>query len=717
MPATITAPSYRVGVDIGGTFTDVVVATSDGGRGVRKLLSTPPDFGRAVIAGVRAALADLGAEAGARSEVVHATTVVTNAILERKGARCAVITTEGFRDVLEIGRLRMPELFNLFYDKPPKLVPRRRVFEVRERMDHHGEVLVPLDQDSVEAAVEAVLAAGVDAVAVCLINSYANPAHERAVAETLAIRAPGLDVSVSSEILPRIGEYERTSTTVLNAYVRPAVRRYLDAMVAQLKAQDIDGPLYIMQCSGGLTSAERAAREPVTLVESGPAAGVLAGRELAQALGYANALTFDMGGTTAKAAIIEAGALALSGEYEVGGRIAAHTRLTGGGGFPIGFPVVDVAEVGAGGGSLAWIDAGGGLRVGPHSAGAQPGPACYAQGGEAPTVTDANVVLGYLNPEAIAGGEIAIRRDLAERVVMEQVARPLGIEPLAAAHGIHLIANSAMMGAIRAVSTQRGRDVRDFVLIAFGGSGPVHAVGLARAMGIGTVVVPAAPGLFSAVGLLATDLEFQQSRVLYADLGELGLDELNAVLGELHDEVWRMAAREEGQGVGYEIAAELRYWGQSYELTVTAPFGPQSDETVAELIARFERQHERTYGHRAMGERVILVALRVIARLRPAMAAGTARAVAGTPAAAWTTESGERRVYFGPETGSLATPVIARAELSAEAHWGPLLIEEYDSVTVVPPECSACLHPAGHIIVTLGAGSAAPASATQGRLE
>jgi len=690
----------RVGVDIGGTFTDIVVYGSDGALARRKVLSTAHDYTEAVIEGAVAALGDLGLEPAAAEEVIHATTIATNAILEQKGGPCAVVTTEGFRDVLEIGRLRMPELYNLFYDKRPQLVPRRDVHELAERIDGAGRVVTPLTQAALRRLVAAIRASGIPSVAICLINSHANPAHERAVAAALRKALPGLDVSVSSDILPRPGEYERTSTTMINAYVKPLVRRYLDTLAARLREKAVPGPLYIMQCGGGLTSAALAAEQPVTLVESGPAAGVLAARHLADRLDLRQAIAFDMGGTTAKASIIEDGAVHRTMEYEVGGRLSATARLTGGGGYPISLPVIDVAEVGAGGGSIAWLD-GSGMRVGPRSAGSAPGPACYGRGGTAPTVTDANVVLGYLNQEAIAGGGMAIDAALAARAI-DGIAKPLRLDRLRAAHGIHLIANSEMIGAIRAVSTQRGRDPRDFALIAFGGCGPLHAVELARAVGIRTVIVPDHPGLFSALGLLRTDLEFQASRVLYVDLDAAAIAPLNAALAELKAEVTKLAAAQIGTGrFDYEIGLECRYWGQTFELQIALPYRRLKQADAAMLRERFEADHERTYGHRGGKERVVLVAVRVIVR-KPAAAAGAERVAAQGDA---TSAGGTRHAYFGPESGRIETPVITREALGPKPRPGPLLIEEYDSVTVVPPGCTASRHAQGPIVIAVDPAS------------
>ena len=568
----------RAGVDIGGTFTDVVLATAGGRQAVRKLLSTPDDYSRAVFDGLTEAIADLGADLGAVGEVVHATTVATNAILQGAGARCALITTEGFRDVLEIGRLRIPSLYNLSYDKRPPLVPRRHVFEVRERISARGEVDSPLDPESVAAAIDGVLASGAEAVAVCLLNAYANPDHERAVAEALRQRAPDLDVSIATDILPQIGEYERTSTTVIDAYVKPLVRHYLERFGDRLRDNGVDAPVFIMQCGGGLSPLSLAVRQPVTMVESGPAAGVLAACNTATAMGLEQVVSFDMGGTTAKASLVEGGTVTRTHDYEVGGGISAASRLVGGGGYPVkragcrrrrGRRRRRQHRLGRYGGSL---------RVGPRSAAVAPGPACYGRGGTAPTVTDANVLLGYLNPEAIAGGTLAIHPDLARQAVQESVAAPLGLDPVEAAFGIHLIANSEMTGAIRAVTTQRGQDVRDFALLAFGGSGPVHAAILAREAGMGTVIVPPSPGCSPQSGCWPPTCLSQRGHMFYRDLDSVPLDALNGVLAHLRRAVggdggpaWRREPCLRG-------GSRSSLLGQSHDLTVAAPVDTWDDD-------------------------------------------------------------------------------------------------------------------------------------------
>ena len=691
------AATVRAGVDIGGTFTDVVLTLDTGRTALRKQLSSPEDYSHAVIDGIRAASEDLGLEPERIRQIIHATTVATNAILEHKGARCALITTEGFRDVLEIGRLRIPELYNLFYDKRPLLIPRRHIFEVRERIDCHGAVLEPLDAASVAAAVERIGIADIESVAVCLINSYANPTHEQAVVAALAKSAPEIEISGSADIVSQIGEYERTSTAVINAFIKPKVRGYLNSLRNRLDGETLRAPLYVMQSGGGLATLDQAAARPVGLIESGPAAGVLATEALAAATARSNVISFDVGGTSAKASIIERGRVLRTREYEVGGAISATSRLTGGGGYPINLPVVDIAEVGAGGGSIARIDDGGSLRVGPRSAGAIPGPACYGSGGTLATVTDANVVLGYINPTAIAGGTIAIHPKLAALAIEEHVAAPLGLDLLRAAHGIHLIANSQMMGAIRAVTTQRGRDLREFTLIAFGGSGPVHAAELARMAGIDSFIVPRAPGLFSTFGLLTTELTFDQDRTLYADADAMDPATLNRTLGSLRDAVVSMAG-DDGPDLSLEIAADLHYWGQSSELTVTCPYKTFTKADIADVVERFEVEHQHTHGHRAEDERVTLVAVRVIGRT----ASIADNVLKLGPANGSGQSAPRRRTYWGPDALHHDTAVIGRDDLTEQARLGPLLIEEYDSVTVVPPDASAQLDRVGNIVVQMG---------------
>ena len=465
--------SIRIGADVGGTFTDVVLLDAEGHVEVHKLPSTPPGFEEAVLAAVARLLARADAPGARVAAVAHGTTVATNALLEHRGARTALVTTRGFRDVLELRRIRAPQMYDLFWQKPPALVERALRLELSERIGADGAVVQPLDMAELELLAERLGREGVEAVAVCLLHAYAYPEHERAVGELLRRRLPGVAVSLSHEVLPERREYERSATTAVNAYVQPVMRRYIAALSDGLRGAGIAAPLLLMQSSGGLTPGDEAARLPVYVLESGPAAGVLAASVFAARAGLPDAITLDIGGTTAKASLIAGGRVAYSPEYEVGASLSVGNRLVGGGGELIRAPSIDIAEIGAGGGSIAFLDPAGGLHVGPRSAGARPGPVCYGRGGDQPTVTDANVVLGFVREGPIADGEVRIDRAAAERAIAERVAAPLGLATLVAADGIHRIANAHSLRALRAVSTERGHDPRDFALVAFGGAGPL----------------------------------------------------------------------------------------------------------------------------------------------------------------------------------------------------------------------------------------------------
>jgi N-methylhydantoinase A len=672
----------RVGADIGGTFTDIVFLGDDGAVRAAKLLSTPDDYGRAILDGLAADRANTGPEPIA--EIVHGTTVATNAILEHKGAKVGLLTTRGFRDVLEIRRVRLPVLYDITWRKPEPLVRRERRLEVDERVGPGGDVRRPLDRADARAVIERLKALGCESVAVCFLHSYANAEHELAVGELLEREFPF--VSLSCRVLPELKEYERTATTVVDAYVKPVVSRYLDNLRANLDAAGVDAPLLVMQSSGGIFSDRAAAASPVRIIESGPAAGVIAAAAAGRSAGLDNLITFDMGGTTAKASIVERGAIALSAEYEVGGGLNQGSRLIKGSGHLIRVPAIDVAEVGAGGGSIAWIDAGGVLRVGPESAGAVPGPACYARGGERPTVTDANLVLGYLNPGYLVGGELRLDAERAERAIREHVAAPLGLALVDAAAGIHRIANAAMQRAIRSVSIERGRDPRDFTLVAFGGSGPVHAAGLAEALDIGRILVPPHPGLFSAIGLLTADVQQLYTRSLLRELGKVDMAAAEAVLVEMEARAVHDLGSEgfRAGDVKLERFADLRYRKQISELMLPLPARSLEPADRARLADAFHREHEATYGYAMRDERIEVVALKLRASgARPSAAPAWDRMHAGMAA------GGERRAHFGREHGAQTARVLGRAALGEAPLAGPLVIEEYDSTTVVPPGWTA----------------------------
>lgn len=676
--------SYRVGIDIGGTFTDMVLLNQEGRALTIKVPSTPDDYSRGIAEGLAQAMTAHGIGGKDLAEVVHGTTVATNAILEKRGVRTGLITTEGFRDVLEIRRLRMPRLYDLTWEKPEALAARVDRVEVSERIDHTGKVLRPLDESSVTAAIDKLSKNGVEAIAVALINAYANGAHERRIAELVRQRTDAVPVCLSSEILPEIKEYERTSTVVVNAYILPVVGRYLRALAAALYGLGVEAPLRIMQSNGGAMGAEAAAVRPIHIIESGPAAGVVGAAEIAARLGYDNVLTFDMGGTTAKAAMIEDGRFDRVGELDVGAGINYAARLLKGGGYHVSVPAIDIAEVGAGGGSLVRIDAGGALAVGPESAGAVPGPVCYDQGNNIPTVTDANVVLGFVNPDYLVGGELAINSRAAADAIRAQVAGPLGVDLDEAAYGVHRVANAVMARALRAVSSERGRDPRRFALLAFGGSGPVHAATLARLLDISTILVPPVAGVFSALGLLFPAAEHHYVRTFKHDLETLTAKDIEAGYRALVEE-GRQELGAEGYGEGaieIERHADLRYRGENTSLTVPAP---NAGDVVICLNAAFAEEHVRTYGYRSDEEVVELVNLRIIARglsterRVPDSLAVNTRAVAG--------RGGKRGVYFGSGLGRIETPVVDRSDISDVARAGPLIVEEYDSTTVVPPGC------------------------------
>ncbi len=693
--------AIRIGADVGGTFTDVVVVDDQGNLSSHKVPSTPPHFEQAVIAAIRDWLGLTRASGREVREVAHGTTVATNAVLERRGAKTALITTRGFRDVLELRRIRVPLLYDWFFEKPKELVERYLRFEVAERVLANGAVPVRLQESELWALKEKLEREAVQSVAICFLHAYAYPEHEITVGRFLRKHLPHMPVSLSSEILPERKEYERTATTVVNAYVRPVMRGYLNALRRNLSQMGIEAPLLVMQSAGGLTPQDDAAARPVFVLESGPAAGVLAAATTAAKAGLANLITFDMGGTTAKASMIEEGRLGYHPEYEVGASLSTGSRLMGGSGELIRAPSLDIAEVGAGGGSVAYLDRAGGLHVGPRSAGALPGPACYRQGGEEPTVTDANLVLGYIRPGPLANGKVHVDRDAARRAIQDRIARPLGMDLLEAAEGIHRIANTRIMKALREVSTERGRDPREFALMAFGGSGPVHAAGLAAELSVRKVIVPPLPGLFSAFGLLFSNVEHHGVRSCLLSGETLHPRELEDLRETLEQE---MLTRFRGEGysadrVELSYSVEMRFRGQTSEVRIPLPDKPLTVREIGVLYEIFEDEHERLYGHRsAAGNPVEVLSVRLVGKvsrdqtdsfIKPLKLRGEIVA--------------SRLAFFGPGWGSIDTPVVTRTSLRHGAT-GPLLIDEYDSTIVVPPATRAWLDDHQNIIME-GVGS------------
>ena len=669
--------SYRLGVDVGGTFTDLALYDVENDRlEFAKTPSTPDDQTLAVADGVRHLADRLGLRSQDIAFFIHGTTVAINTLLERKGARTALITTAGFRDVLQIGRQDRPVLYDWRVRRPEPLVPRHLRFEARERVLHTGEVLVPLEVESLATVLEALREAEVDAVAVCLLHSYANPSHERAIGDLLAEALPGATVALSSDVLPEFKEYDRMSTTTINAYVGPGTARYLRALRDRVAEVGVGADVHIMQSNGGVTGAETAAERPVRTILSGPAAGVIGGVALAGQAGQPNVITIDMGGTSFD--------ISLSYEGEV-----RHTQESEIEGFPVKVPMVDIHTLGAGGGSIAWIDPGGALRVGPRSAGADPGPACYGKGGEEPTVTDGNLVLGRLSATGFLGGDMMLDVDLARQAVQERIAGPLGLGLEEAAEGIVRVVNATMLKGIRVVSVAKGYDPREFCVVAFGGAGPVHASELARELDIPQVLVPIAPGVTSALGLLMADMRHDYVRTVLRLAQESAPDELGGRYVEMESEALAQMDREgiERDSVKLLRLADARYLGQGFELEVPVDGGKLGPAHTADLVERFHQAHRRRYGYESHDNPVEIVNLRVVALAdlpRPALAAASLDGTAN-PTGAMT---GEREVYFDGK--SLSTAVYDRARLNpGDVISGPAIVEQLDTTTVVWPDQTA----------------------------
>ena len=694
---------YRVGVDIGGTFTDIVFLDSAGKPHTRKIPSTSENYALAIIEGIVEVFRETGTGPADVDEIIHGTTVASNTILQLSGARTGLITTKGFRDVLEIRTLRMPRLYDLAWQKPPPLVERYLRLGVDERVDTHGRIQRPLEPAEAERAVKRLLGEGVEAIAVCLLNSFTNPTHELMIKEIIQHLAPELPFSISYEVLPEIKEYERTSTTVMNSYLMPVVTKYLTSLRAELGGIGLTSKLLLMQSNGGLAPYKTAARRPVNIIESGPAAGVIAAQSLAKALGLPNIITFDMGGTTAKASLVENHEVTRALEYQVGGGIIAGSRLLTGAGYVLKVPSIDLAEVGAGGGSLVWIDSGGSLQVGPKSAGALPGPACYDFGGTEPTVTDASLILGYINPVHLLGGALKLNAEKARWVFEEKVAKPLAISVEHSAYGTHQIAASNMIRAIKSVSTERGRDPREYTLLAFGGNGPLFAAAMAEALRMHRVVIPPSPGLFSSFGLLRTNVEYHYSRTFRRLLRNVDLTRLNEAWDRLV-----LDARDQLSADGFSEAririrrtASMHYQGQSFELTTPVPGGTLTEENVAIMEEAFGQEHERTYGHRAGPEEPVeIVNIQVVGEGIPDRPRASEKMEKISPPRAGTGTKTSRRAYFGPNAGWLETSVVERADLTSWRE-GPCIVEEYDATCLLPPGARATLDEYGNIVMEL----------------
>ena len=692
--------NFRVGVDIGGTFTDIVFLNAEGQLFTKKVPSSVDDYARAIVEGMSEVFGEAGLKPEDIDELRHGTTVASNAILELKGAKVGLITSAGFRDILEIRTLRMPVLYDLTWEKPPPLVERYLRQVVDERISSNGVVERAPKRSDVEKVVEYLLEQNVEAIAVCLINSYANPEHEQLIAEVVSQKAPDLPLCISSDVLPEMKEYERTSTTVINAYVLPVVATYLSALRKGLDKGGISVPIYLMQSNGGLTTSEAASRLPMHIIESGPAGGVIGSQSIANASGIENVITFDMGGTTAKTSMITRGEVTRALDMQVGGGIMHGSRLMTGAGYALKVPAIDLAEVGAGGGSILSIDAGGSLKAGPESAGASPGPVCYDAGGKQPTITDANVILGYINPDHLVGGAVKLNKEKASQVFKEKIADPLGLSLDAAAYGAHLISASNMIRAIKAVSTERGRDPRSYSLFAFGGNGPLFAAGMAQSIGISRVVIPPSPGLFSSFGLLYADVEHHYSRTFRTLLSDADPAVLNRAWDGLAKEALEELKNEgfAGSQADIERSASLHYKGQIYELSVPAPQGKLDNDKLLELAERFGQEHEIVYGHRAGPEEPVeLVNIAVIGRGIPETSRVPRRLKTEKLDSL---KSVSRLAYFGEGHGWLDTSIITRSSLEKSVP-GPAIVEEYDATCLIPPGASAKLDKFGNIVIDL----------------
>lgn len=691
---------YRIGIDIGGTFSDILILDLEKLKISHKIKieTNPQSPEKPIINALAKVLPQLKDRV---DKIFHATTIATNTLLGQMKLelpKACLITTKGFRDVLEIGRQRRPELYSLFVQKPPILIPRRYRFEVRERINYLGEIMEPLQEEDIHSIAHKILHENIISVAISLLHSYANPIHEKKIAEILTQYKRDLYISLSSEVDPEHREYERTSTTVVNAILMPIVSRYLRKLMQEVKSLGINSEILIMQSHGGVASVSHAEKFPVSIIESGPAAGVVATSYLGEALGINNLLSFDMGGTTAKAGTVLNGKPLITREYEVGGRIHAG-RIIKGSGYPIRFPFIDLAEISAGGGSIAWIDPGGALRVGPMSAGADPGPACYGKGGENPTITDANLVLGRLNPKYLLGGEMPIHHENAIKALKEKVSSKLGLDLLEGAIGIIKIANNSMSKILRIVSVERGINPQELVLVAFGGAGPMHACALAQDLGIKEILIPVSPGLFSAFGLLVTDLKYTFIKSIRKLLDEVDENELTDVFKYLEEKGIETLLK---AGMDFDKIRlfrflEVRYWGQGYELSIS--LSPHTID-ITQIEQKFINTHQSIYGYSIPDEPIEIVNARVevlgllekplLPRLKERKSGSVSDAIIEY-----------RDVYFEDSDEVIQTPIYLREKLCAgDEIQGPAVIEQYDSTTILYPRWMLRVDIYGNLILS-----------------
>lgn len=682
---------YDIGIDIGGTFTDVVCRRPGEPMRTTKIMSTRQDPSEAVMRAVRYMVEHWDLAPADVGHFLHGTTVATNAVLERKGARLGLLTTAGFKDVLEIGRQMRHALYGIILEPetPIFLAPGKRRKEIPERVGAKGEVVTPLDEAAVRRAVRELLDDGVQAIAVCYLFSFQNPAHEQRTREIIAEEAPEVMVSISSEVDPAFREYERTVVTGFDAYMKPVIDRYMEQLEGGLQRTGIASPLQVMQSRGGLSISAVARRRPVRLFMSGPAAGVIGGTIVGKMAGSQDLITVDIGGTSCDIALVAGGRPVIRPE----GRIDGYT---------VRVPMVDVNAIGSGGGSIAWLDAGGGLRVGPESAGADPGPAAYGKGGENPTVTDASLVLGYLDPGYFAGGSVALDVERSRAALLEKVAEPLGLGLEEAALGIHRVVNAQMVEGIRLVSIRQGLDPRRFTLVALGGGGPIHATALAGELGITRVVIPRYPGVLSAAGLLAAPIEHEVSAAFPTPLADLALPHLRAALAELDAQCNALMAHEgvDGGSVRITYYADMWYLGQSYHLEV--PIRLDDPEPLARLYSEFLEVHDRVYGYASEAPAGIVNLRSIHAALgSDSLGEGPYLAGGGSPL------KGERRIRVAAAPGGVPAKVYDRAKLPVGFRFeGPAIVEQADTTTVIEPGWRGEVLADGNLVLNAGAEEA-----------
>lgn len=687
---------FQLGVDIGGTFTDLVLAEEATGQLlISKVLTTPEDPASAVMAGVDDLLERAGLAPAAITGIVHATTLATNALIEKKGARTGLITTKGFGDTLEIRRELRYDLYDLELAMPEPLVPRTLRCEIPERLDATGQVVTPLGEPEVAAAARALDAAGVQAIAICFLHSYANPAHERRSSDILRAAMPKVMLSVSSEICSDLREYERTTTTVLNAYLQPLIAHYLDDLCRLLAARGFAAIPFIMLSSGGVTTIVEAARQPIRLLESGPAAGALAAAYFGTAAGFRDLLAFDMGGTTAKICVVRDGRPQVNNQFEA----ARVHRFKKGSGYPVKVPAVDLIEIGAGGGSIAWVDAMGLLKVGPESAGASPGPACYGQGGSRPCITDADLVLGYLDPERFLGGRMRLHLPAAKAAIAT-IAQQLGLDEARTAWGIREVVNENMARAAQVYTAEQGVDISAFTLVAFGGAGPVHTYDVARKLGLRRILCPLGSGIASAVGLLVAPKRMDVVQAYVTNLDRADFARVNALFEEMEGRARRVLSEAGVAEDEMELlrSAEMRYRGQGYELAVPLPQGVLHGERQEELRQRFEATYRALYGRIIPGGSIEAINWRITglqrrrAIPRPALVADAARQREPLR---------QRPVYWLDEY--IDTRVYSRYELApGDEIPGPALVEEDETTTAVGPGSIMQVDEAMNLIIQIG---------------